>query len=165
MPTPVFRAAEVEDASALTALARRAKASWDYPEVWLREWEPELSFSSDYIRDNAVIVAELENVVVGVVALDHLPGEPTLGHLWVSPDCQRQGLGRTLLEKALAMAADRDWQALRVESDPYAQGFYERMGAVEVGRISAPVAGTDRFLPVLRLPVRSLRGSSTPGTA
>ena len=37
------------EAEELTQLARRAKASWGYPEPWLREWEPQLKLSSDYI--------------------------------------------------------------------------------------------------------------------
>ncbi len=36
---------------------------------------------------------------------------------------------------------------------PHAQPFYERMGAIKVGDVDAPVAGVQRSLPVLRLPI------------
>lgn len=42
---------------------------------------------------------------------------------------------------------------LRVESDPHAVGFYERMGARLAGTVPAPVLGTARELPVLELDV------------
>lgn len=51
------------------------------------------------------------------------------------------------------VAADHGWASMRVVSDPHAQRFYERMGAVQIGEVDAPVGGTDRVLPVLSLPV------------
>jgi hypothetical protein len=60
------------EAEELTQLARRAKASWGYPEAWLREWEPQLKFSSDFIDSYSVFVARNGNTLVGVIALEDL---------------------------------------------------------------------------------------------
>lgn len=142
------------DAAALTRLARVSKASWGYPDAWLREWEPELSISAEYIRHNAVFVAQDEGAeVVGVIALEDGPHGPEVSHLWVAPESQGLGLGRRLVECALEAARERRWSSLRILSDPHAQPFYERLGAVYVGQASAPVRGTDRTLPILRLEV------------
>lgn len=146
-----IRTAAEEDAAPLTRLARESKASWGYPEEWLREWEPELLISEDYIRLNSVFVAESDGRLVGVVGVGIGPDGPEIGHLWITADGQGKGLGRTLVDLAKNVAREREWKDLRIISDPYAQPFYERMGAVQIGVVAAPVAGTSRSLPVLCL--------------
>jgi predicted N-acetyltransferase YhbS len=148
-----IRTARVQEAAELTRLARQSKAAWGYPDAWLREWESELEISAEYIQRNAVFVAELEGGLVGVIGVGVGPEGPEIGHLWISAESQGQGLGRALVDRAREVAVQEQWTSLRIVSDPYAQPFYERLGAVPVGEIEAPVAGTERTLPVLRLEV------------
>ena len=149
----VIRHAEPADAGKLTLLARRSKASWGYPESWLREWQSQLSFSAAYLRRHPVFVASNAAEIVGVIALED-GVEPELAHLWIDPVWQGQGLGRQLVRRALDAAGEIGWESLRIESDPHAQSFYERLGAIRIGEVKAPVAGTQRLLPVLRLLVK-----------
>ena len=149
-----FRNATRSDAVSLSSLAMRAKASWGYPEQWLEEWRPQLTFSGSYIESNSVIVALASESIVGVVALED-GTVPEIGHFWVAPEHQGSGVGRKLMNHALATAAARGWTALRIESDPHAVAFYQRFGAELVGEVAAPVCGVDRVLPVLRLKVRA----------
>ncbi len=148
-----IRRAGEGDAAELTQLARTAKASWGYPEAWLREWEPELTISAEYIAANAVFMVDDGDGPVGVVAVGEGPDGPEIAHLWIAPDCQGQGLGRRLVNHARQVAKEHGWSSLRILSDPYAQPFYERLGAVHTGDEPAPVAGTPRTLPVMRLRV------------
>ena len=148
----IIRRAEPDDAEGLTHLARAAKASWGYPEDWLQEWAPQLTFSTASLANQSAWVAEFEDVLVGVVALAETPA-PEIAHLWIAPRLQRCGVGRVLLARALAEARARGWTEMRVESDPFAVPFYESQGAVVIGEVAAPVGGTDRVLPVLRLVV------------
>jgi predicted N-acetyltransferase YhbS len=141
------------EAEEITQLARRAKASWGYSAAWLREWEPQLKLSSDYIDRHSVFVARIGNTLVGVIALED-SGEPEISHLWVAPESQGLGVGRRLVKQALEVAKSRGWSSLRIVSDPNAQRFYEGLGAAQVGDVAAPVGGTERVLPVLRLPVQ-----------
>jgi GNAT superfamily N-acetyltransferase len=143
------------DADAMTDVARRAKASWGYPAEWLREWEPILSFSPEYIESHPTFVVEMGGDVVGVAVLETDP-TPELAHLWVAPGSQGKGVGRVLLGHVGVYAARAGWSDLRIESDPNAVAFYERAGALIVGEVSAPVCGLDRRLPILRLPVAGL---------
>lgn len=147
-----IRKARNSEAEELTKLAYRAKASWGYPETWLREWEPQLKLSADYIDSHSVFVARNGNALVGVIALES-SGEPEISHLWVAPENQDLGVGRQLVKLALKVAKSRGWHSLRIVSDPNAQPFYEGLGAVKVGEVAAPVAGADRVLPILRLSV------------
>ena len=43
-----------------------------------------------------------------------------------------------------AVAKENHWTSLRIVSDPYAQPFYERLGAIKVAEVAAPVGGTTR---------------------
>ena len=149
----MIRKGVVEDSSSLTDLARAAKASWGDPEAWLREWEPELTITPEFIRCNAVFVAESEGRIAGMVSIEEGPEGPEIGHLWVDPGGHGEGWGRRLLETAIEFAAANHWTALRILSDPNAVPFYRKFGAVPVSDVAAPVAGTERRLPVLRLPV------------
>ena len=42
-------------------------------------------------------------------------------------------------------------RVLEIESDPNAQGFYERMGAKKIGEHRGEVDGQPRILPVLEM--------------
>jgi len=148
-----IRRGKSEDAAKLNRLARLSKASWGYPEAWLSEWESELEISAQYIQQNVVFVAESERRLTGVIGIGVGAEGPEIEHLWISPGSQGLGLGRTLVDRAREVARQAQWTSLRIVSDPFAQPFYERLGAVLVGTVAAPVAGIERSLPVLRLEV------------
>ncbi|WP_219502895.1 GNAT family N-acetyltransferase [Nonomuraea ceibae] len=156
----VVRAAEPDEADALTALTRRSKAYWGYPQAMLDGWAELLSISSATIRADRVVVAERDGVPAGYY---HLAGEPPHGELadlFIEPEAIGTGLGRRLWEHAVESARGAGFQTLTLESDPHAEAFYLRMGAERVGeREVAP----GRRLPVLRVTVGS--GAGVPGGA
>ena len=76
--------------------------------------------------------------------------EPELEALFVHPDWTGRGVGRTLLRLAIRMAREKGARAIAVESDPFASGIYDTMGAERVGE--RPVQGfPGRTLPLYRL--------------
>ncbi len=85
-----------------------------------------------------------------------------LEDLWLEPGFIGQGHGRTLFEHAVGIARGAGAQRIEWDAEPYAQGFYEAMGGVEIGRTpSAAEAG--RTLPRMRLalePAQSRRSTS-----
>lgn len=143
-----IREATPSDAIGLTNLSRRAKAALGYPAEWLKAWEPQLTFTVDYLQTTSVFVAELKGQIAGVIALVELL-QPEIDHLWVDPTVQSQGVGSRLLDEAFSVAKTKGWSALRVVADPYAVPFYEKKGFRVVGLQDAPVLGHSRQLPVL----------------
>jgi len=133
----------------------RAKASWGYPDAWLRAWRAQLQFTPEVFAECRVLVAEEDSRILGVVAfafdLKRTQGE--IEHLWVDPSSDRRGIGRALLEATFEHARDAGISSLRVESDPGARPFYEKLGAVYEGDVDAPVLTVDRRLPVLRFQI------------
>lgn len=86
------------------------------------------------------LVAELDGVVVGVVAL-LAPGEPSravadddeaeLARLVVSAAARRQGIGRALADRCAELAHSEGWQAIALWSRPYQRAghrLYESLG-------------------------------------
>lgn len=162
-PLIQIQPARAEECSDLTDLARASKASWGYPHEWLIEWAGELTITPEYLASASVYVARSDSGLAGLVGVKDGDHGPEIEHLWVSPNAQGRGIGLALVRKAIQHAQERGWTALRILSDPNAEPFYERLGAVRVGDESAPVAGVARRLPVLSLPVVPIVAGSPIG--
>jgi GNAT superfamily N-acetyltransferase len=151
-PQPfMLRDAAPADSASLTALAREAKASWGYPEEWLRQWDAELTLSAGYVAAHRVIVADSPRGILGVCAIEERGTHWGLEHLWVSPRAQRLGVGSALVRDALrAVREGGRSKRVRVAADPNAVPFYAAMGAREVGSEPAPMPGAPaRMLPIM----------------
>ncbi len=145
----VIRHAFPWDAEWLSALARRAKGSWGYPAEWLDAWADELTLTEDYISTHRVFIAEKDGQAVGVCALEDHDDRWALEHVWVEPSQHGFGVGKMLVEEAVAVARSIRPDPITVKSDPNASGFYEKLGAKHIDDIPAPAPGSpDRTLPV-----------------
>jgi GNAT superfamily N-acetyltransferase len=144
----IIRAATGGDADVLTDLAHRAKAHWGYPASWMREWDPQLTIIPGYLEAHDVWVAERDGTIVGMCALEDLGRRWSLEHVWVEPAAHGGGIGRALVMRALEEARRRRPGVVELLADPFAGGFYERLGARRVGDVAAPMPGAkDRTLP------------------
>ena len=139
-----------DDAATLTEIAFAAKRHWGYPENWICRWADVLTVTPGYIQSHPTFVALVDGKLVGFYALRFQTAEAQLDHLWVLPSSMRGGIGRTLFEHAERTAREAGAVNLKVESDPHAEGFYRRMGAVVYGQQAAPMDGQARFLPLLQ---------------
>jgi GNAT superfamily N-acetyltransferase len=94
-------------------------------------------------------VAESAGRVLGFYSLDGEPPEGELGTMWVEPDAIGTGVGRRLWQHAMEAAHIAGFMVLRIEAEPFAEGFYLAMGAERVGETpSGSIPG--RVLPLLR---------------
>src|SRR5947207_15333487 len=93
----VIRRAQPDEAGALTELAHAAKRHWGYPESWIEHWKADLTITSNFIADNEVFVAMINDEIAGCCALvigDSLT-EPE--HMWIKRARIGNGVGRTLV--------------------------------------------------------------------
>jgi len=143
-----IRRAAAEDADTLSDLAHRAKAHWGYPASWMREWDAQLTIIPGYLELHDVWVSERDGTIVGMCALEDRGDRCNLEHVWVEPSLHGKGVGRALVMHALSEARSRQVAAVELLSDPFATGFYERLGARRIGEVPAPMPGArDRTLP------------------
>lgn len=146
-----IRRAKPTEASALTQLAQAAKRHWGYPERWLELWRPDLTITPSFVAGNEVYVATVGDEIVGCCAL--VPGQSLieLEHMWIDPKYMGRGVGRELFRHARARAVALNFAALEITSDPNAEGFYQRMGAVRIGEVQSKIDGRPRILPRMKI--------------
>jgi ribosomal-protein-alanine N-acetyltransferase len=87
-------------------------------------------------QSTAMLVAERAGRVVGYAVLWFAADEAELGDMAVLPEARRRGLGRWLLDAALAEAARRGARRVYLEvreSNGAARGLYERAGFEAAG--------------------------------
>lgn len=144
-----------EQSEALTKIAFAAKRHWNYPESWISQWAAALTISPDYVAKNLVFAAEENGIVSGFYSLVLDIDSADLDHLWIDPQFIGGGLGRTLFEHAVETARSVGATTLTIESEPNAEGFYQKMGAVRVGETVTEIEGKPRVLPNLVLDLRT----------
>ena len=142
-----------------------AEADLDDVRGLLREYAESLSFPLDFQEfdrevaelpgayappDGALFVARSGTEAVACVALRALSaGTCELKRLYVRPTARGGGLGRLLVEEALAEARRLGYRRVRLDTVPgmeTAQALYERLGFREIRPYTTnPIAGA-RFL-------------------
>jgi GNAT superfamily N-acetyltransferase len=147
--------AKPEDADALTEIAFAAKRHWNYPESWIQTWREILTMHPEFISANVAYFAMEDNRAVGFYVLTTESDGIHLDHLWITPVAMGRGIGRALFEHAAEQAKQLRFQAVKIEADPNAEGFYQRMGARRVGTNVTEIEGERRELPLLIYELRS----------
>lgn len=145
-----LRPARAGEAAALSELALRSKAHWGYSREFLDAVREELRITEEQLGD--VTVAESAGRVVAFAMLRVEGDHAELEHLWVDEPWIGHGIGRTLLQAALADARVRGARVVGLDADPGAEAFYAHHGAVTVERVpSGSIPG--RTLPRMVIPV------------
>jgi len=150
--TATIRRARPTDAARLTRIAHAAKRHWGYPERWIRSWRDDLTVTPEDIARRAVYCAVRRRAVVGFYGLSAERDVPEIDHFWVHPGHIGTGVGRRLFSHLVRRVRSTRATRIRIASDPNAAGFYRRMGARRVGRVSSTPRG--RYLPLLAIDLR-----------
>jgi GNAT superfamily N-acetyltransferase len=137
------------DASRLTEIAFAAKRHWGYPERWIQRWRDILTMRPEFIGANVAYCAMEDGGAVGFYLLTTENDGMHLDHLWILPRAMGRGIGRALFEHAVEQGERRAFQTIKIEADPNAEGFYQRMGAKRAGTNVTEVEGERRELPLL----------------
>jgi GNAT superfamily N-acetyltransferase len=146
-----LRRASPEDADQLTQITIAGKRHWSYPERWMQLWMPLLTISRGYVAQNETWVAVVEDRSVAYYSLKHDNQDMWLDNLWVLPDFMGQGLGSVLFNHALERCRAGGIVNLKIEADPHAQSFYEKMGARKTAERHTMVESQPRVLPIMEI--------------
>jgi ribosomal protein S18 acetylase RimI-like enzyme len=147
--------AKPEDADALTEIAHASKRHWNYPEHWIKGWRDILTIKPDFIAANIAYCAIEDRRAVGFYALTREQDGLHLDHLWVLPAAMHRGIGRALFEHAAEQARNLRVQTIKIEADPNAEGFYQRMGTERIGTRVNEIDRQTRELPLLEFRISS----------
>ena len=140
-----------QQADELTRIALAAKAHWGYPKRWLEIWTPQLTFSPEYFEENESWVAVMEERPIGFYTLREENRNACIENLWVLPEFIGKGVGKALFLHAMERSRQRRYATLRLEADPNAVGFYEKMGMHKAGEHRYELEGQPRSLPIMEM--------------
>jgi len=128
---PVIRDATPDDAARISTIiiaALRQTNARDYPAHIIAQVEHSFSPCAvlGLLAQRQVLVATLEGEVMATASLDR----DTVRSVFVHPSSQGTGLGRQLMQRVEATAADAGVELLRVPSSITAEGFYSALGFI-----------------------------------
>ncbi len=99
------------------------------PEQWWRDWTLR---SADGV-DQAMFLAWREGKPIGIAGAFRTGGRVDVISMWTSPDQRGAGVGRALLDAAVAFAGEAEVHLGVTETNVGARRFYERYGFVPTG--------------------------------
>lgn len=148
--------------AALTDIAFSAKRHWNYPEKYYDIWKDELTVTEQYIQKHIVYSAWEGGGIVGFYSIVENKADLWVGevfvqkgwwleHIFILPTFHKQGIGTELINHAIQMCETLGIESLLIFSDPYAKGFYEKIGAKFLNMSKSSIEG--RELPVYELSV------------
>jgi predicted N-acetyltransferase YhbS len=140
-----------QSANELTQITISAKRHWEYPEAWIQIWIPSLTITAEYLNSHETWMMVMEDQPVGYYSFNQNEEGLWLDNLWILPAYMGQGIGKSLFGHALERSRALGASILKIEADPNAQSFYERMGARKVGEHRTEMHGEPRILPVMEI--------------
>ena len=156
------------DCNALTSLCFRSKQSNGYDDAFMEACRDELTVTLETLEQSECWVAQhLEAqhntpTLCGCASLT-LPSKTLsesetpvgeVGLFFIDPGWQGCGVGRLLWETILKSAESHGLHQLVLDADPFAEGFYSKLGFEVIGRVaSGSIPG--RTLPHMRLTISS----------
>lgn len=141
------------DLPRLSALCLRSKAYWGYDAVFMAACREELTLTETDMDTSALTAAWRDGILAGVAQVRPEENGAEIWKLFVDPPHMGTGVGRQLFGWCVAEARKLNAAELRIEADPEAVPFYQRMGAKIAG--SAPSGSIPgRRLPLLRYTLR-----------
>lgn len=145
-----FIGAKEKHAELLRDTLIKSKGYWGYSQNQLEEWRSNLTFTEEYINKNTVKLILKDNELIGFFAI--MKGNINeLDHLWLLPDAIGKGYGNLVFAQILSECNKLDISYFYITSDPDAEGFYLKKGAIKVGEVySEP---QKRMLPKLKFTV------------
>ena len=130
LPRCDLRLAETQDQDNLDALIFRSKAHWGYDAEMMAIMKRVLKVSQDALRDQRVMLGIIDQDIAGVVQIEQVdPKRCELDLLFIDPAFMGQGVGKALYDWSVNWTRTAGCRELTILSDPYAQPFYEAMGA------------------------------------
>lgn len=152
--------ADHSDSDILTEIAFSAKRHWNYPEEYYQIWKDELTITEKYLDKNIVYKAILGGSIVGFYSIaenkaDFYSGEILvqkgfwLEHIFIQPDYHGFGIGKRMINHAKNISQNSGIHNLLIFVDPFAKGFYDRIGAVFLYDSNSSIP--DRLIPVYSL--------------
>ncbi len=148
----IFRKATITELDKLNQFLRDSKGVWGYSDSFLDDFIKKFGLTENHLQTNEVMMFEENSQLKAIFSFSYKSDEAKLDDFFVAPALIRQGLGKLMWQAVLEYACAKNWPSFILISDPNAQGFYEKMGAV---KIADHETFSGRFVPVMRYTIFS----------
>ena len=145
-----IRPAAADELDRLRDIAADGKRFWGYDPDLVEQWVALGDFTPGVFAAKDVFVAVAADEIIAWSSLIPNGDLCWLDDLWVAPRWIRHGIGRRLFDHAVEYAKATGATAMEWEAEPFALGFYEKMGGRHV-RDSEPSPIWNRTIPVMAL--------------
>jgi len=137
------------DLAELSALCLRSKGHWGYDAAFLAACREDLRVTQRDLDGYLGVTGPIghRSGVVSVFVEGHTA---YLDKLFVDPAHIGMGLGQALIHWALDTCKSAGASRVVIDSDPFAEAFYRRYGAVKIGETPSTVF-PDRRLPLMQI--------------
>ena len=137
-----IRKANLQDVPAIVVCI---DAAYDRYRGVIADLPPVTAGIDEDIRENQVWVAESDGALAGVLVLVVPAGEDfiKLANIAVHPDHGGKGLGRLLIDQAIAASKDQGFDEIRLNTHTAMAdnvGLYEHLGWTEIGRNATTIS-------------------------
>ena len=146
----ILRDARPAERLELEELQRRASLMWENDRPFLLANPDAVELPLAHIREGRVRVAEEAGAALGFCVVLQRGDIADLDGLFVEPPQWGRGIGRRLVEDAVARAAAAGAAAMEVVGNDNALGFYQRLGFAVFGEAQTQFGPAKR----LRLPLK-----------
>ena len=145
-----IRRATVGELNTINDLIMSSKSYWDYDPEYLEGCRQTLRLDEDYLQSWPCFVMETgDKVLAGFSSIVSFENKPELHNLWILPEYIGRGLGKNLFLHMMDEAKAKGWMPIRIVADPFAEDFYKKLGAVNIGQEESKVK-SGFFLPLLQ---------------
>ncbi len=145
-----FIDAEAKHTELLRDMLITSKGYWGYSQEQLEKWRSNLRFEEEYIARNTVKLILKDKELIGFFAI--VKGDSNeLDHLWLLPKAIGKGYGNLAFKQILSECNTLEIPSFYIISDPDAEGFYLKKGALKVGEVYSDPQ--KRMLPKLKFTV------------
>lgn len=150
----MIRRASKEDVNILSELSFRSKAYWGYSDEFMKACREDLKVTEEDISTSHVYVLEVHREIVAFYRLVYEMEDAELSNFFVDPVGIGKGYGKYIWHHLIETAKRLGIEKFLIHSDPYAEGFYKKMGAIRIGEVQSTVF-PDRKLPLMQAMVKS----------
>ena len=145
-----IRKATEEDLETLNKILTSAKAHWDYDPEFVKKFVDFAKLTPKYISENETFIVSIEEQDIGFYSfIMDKQNQLELDKLFLHPDFIGKGIGKKIWGICVEAAKKYGVSSFILWSEPYAEGFYEKMGCKKIGVRKSPLM-PDRYPPVYR---------------
>jgi ribosomal-protein-alanine N-acetyltransferase len=143
-----IRKASMADAKQISALYKRV---WDeyerqFPKELMESRQPTEDLTKQWMKTETYFVAALDGSIIGVVGCRLMHGTCQLTHMAVDGLHRREGIGKSLTERAIGFAKKNNSFKIWLDTAPFmkeAITLYEKFGFIKCGYLKKHFWGLD----------------------